>query len=112
MAIRHSSIPTHSVSTAVSDHSNKPTSATEIFSTCIRDEYYVALAKFSKLSGVPFEELLDEALHNFIACSLSARAEALIKEDRRIAMVKKKAARKREIDAYLTKLECDLNLHP
>ena len=111
MAIRHSSIPVYPTSSTVSDHDNL-TEASEILSTCIRDEHYHALATFSELSGVPFEELLDEALHDFIACSISARTEFLMKENRRIERARKRSARKQEIDAYLSKLECDLNIHP
>lgn len=75
-------------------------------------EHYEALAKFSKFTGTPIEELIDECVDDFIQCSIRARTEVLLKRLRKTERAAARARMQVEVDDYLMNLEADITPTP
>jgi len=71
-----------------------------------------ALSEYSEFFGTPLQSLVDEALKDYIEVVVASRWEVWTESIRRNDRAEKRAEKRREEDAYLAKLESDLDPLP
>jgi vesicle coat complex subunit len=80
-----------------------------VIDALMRNENFARLQKFMDISSTPIKTLVDEALNDYIQCTVKARAELMLRDAQRLERAQAKVEEKRHVDEYLSKLEIDLN---